>query len=396
MNRIPQCLTMLVVMLLISIGQHVKVLAQDSPDPDSIANEEKWMTGHLWGYLFGDYYYMSHSDEWNRGETSEYHGIIAGQNAFAVRRIYLGYDFKINKTFSTQFLLAAEKRTVEETLPVQIKFFNLKWKNIWKGTDLIVGQAGTPTKDRNTKVWKYRSIERVALDYRGTRSSDLGLMLKGTFDENENIGYSFMVANGTGLDAAHNRNPKIYGNLYAKLFDRQLILELYADYNRFDTEDKIIQSSQVTRLFIGYKKTSFSAGVEGFIRNAHGNVIGETFTGRSDTLDMRSMGLSLYLQGNLIKDKLSFYSRWDFMNPYTLYKATDYREYVGRTAAYDPETTEQMIILGLDYTPNNQVHFMPNVMYNNYQNKNAISQGTMASDYDLTWRMTFYFTFGKD
>jgi hypothetical protein len=38
------------------------------------------------------------------------------------------------------------------------------------------------------------------------------------------------------------------------------------------------------------------------------------------------------------------------------------------------------------------VHFMPNIWYTHYASQLS---GVSNADYDLVWRMTFYFTFGK-
>jgi hypothetical protein len=43
-----------------------------------------------------------------------------------------------------------------------IKLANVRVKNIWKGTDLILGEQVTPSFAALTeKVWNYRSIERT-------------------------------------------------------------------------------------------------------------------------------------------------------------------------------------------------------------------------------------------
>src|SRR6202012_5295724 len=64
-----------------------------------------------------------------------------------------------------------------------IKLANVRFKSIWKGTDLIVGEQGTTAfPGISEKVWNYRSIERTIADIRRTPSYDLGAGLQGTFD----------------------------------------------------------------------------------------------------------------------------------------------------------------------------------------------------------------------
>src|SRR5690242_7269401 len=130
--------------------------------------------GKLWGYVFGDYYYKAHSDSFNRGGANQYTGIEQGRNAFQIRRVYLGYNYDISPKFSAEFLLAAEDNVTtkngvtsgdllsDNKLSFYIKLANIRWKNIWKGTDLVVGQIGTPAFSLLIDpLWGYRSIERT-------------------------------------------------------------------------------------------------------------------------------------------------------------------------------------------------------------------------------------------
>ncbi len=86
---------------------------------------------------------------------------------FQFRRIYLGYDYNISKKFSAELLLAAEDNfppgappvgsaagttttfsagnstgdlLANQKLTFYIKNMNIRWKGIWKGTDLVVGE----------------------------------------------------------------------------------------------------------------------------------------------------------------------------------------------------------------------------------------------------------------
>jgi hypothetical protein len=59
-------------------------------------------------------------------------------------------------------------------------------------------------------------------------------------------------------------------------------------------------------------------------------------------------------------------------------------------------TYKQMFITaGLDFTPAKNVHFMPNIWYNHYKTQLAGRTGAINGDYDMVYRMTFYFVFGK-
>src|ERR1035437_4498578 len=150
-------------------------------------------SGKLWGYAFGDYYYKAHSDTLNRGGANQYTNIEKGSNAFQFRRIYLGYNYDITLRFSAELLLAAED--------------NIRWKNICKGTDLVIGQAATPAFPLLIEpIWSYRSIERTISAIRRSPSFDLGATLQGKFDpETGNYGYNIMVGNGTSAKPENDK-----------------------------------------------------------------------------------------------------------------------------------------------------------------------------------------------
>ena len=105
-----------------------------------------------------------------QGKESNYYQIPSNRNAFQFRRIYLGYDYDIDKRFSAEMILSAEPSA--STAPVGtttisngdnlgdnkmgffIKVFDLRWKNVWNGTDLLVGESLTPlTVNLTEKIW---------------------------------------------------------------------------------------------------------------------------------------------------------------------------------------------------------------------------------------------------
>src|SRR5258706_4627168 len=171
--------------------------------------------GKLWGLAFGDLYYKGHTDTLNRGGSNQYTGVPKNKNAFQLRRVYLGYSYDISKKFSADLVLAAEDNTVQtiggttttsgdlltdNRLGIYVKQANIRWKNFWNGTDLIVGQVQSPAFALTSEsVWSYRSVERTIVDIRRTPSTDFGIELQGKFDpKTGNFGYNAMVANGTG------------------------------------------------------------------------------------------------------------------------------------------------------------------------------------------------------
>jgi hypothetical protein len=201
-------------------------------------------TGRLWGYVFGDFYYKGHSDSLNRGGNNQYTGIPKDRNAFQFRRIYLGYDYNINKKFTAELLLAAEDNFPAFNPPSSgaasgdellnnketffIKFANIKVHDLWKGTDLIVGLQATPAFPFiSERIWAYRSIERTIADIRRTPSYDLGIGLRGVFDpKTKNFGYNLLVANGTSAKPASNNYKWFYGDIFGYFMNKRLVIDL--------------------------------------------------------------------------------------------------------------------------------------------------------------------------
>jgi len=416
--------------------------AQYLPASDSTFNAGVPMTGHLWGYTFGDYFYKGHADALNRGGSSQYTGLPKDRNAFQIRRIYLGYDYNFNKKFSTELLLAAEDNfpagnpptsasssgdeLLNNKLAFYIKLANLRIKNLWKGTDLVIGQQSTPAfSGSSEKVWGYRSIERTITDIRRTPSYDLGVGLQGTFDpKTKNYGYNFLVANGSSAKPASNSYKWVYGDIWAKFFNQKLIVDIYADYYKLAWTDSWQHSRQMLKGFVGYNTAPLSVGVEGFINNLKQDVFATRINdGGVDTLNNVAKGVSVFVNGNIINGKLRFFARYDYFTPTNQVNNDVYKKYVLNTPNYndnsyfsvatssapavatgDQTYKQNFITLGLDFMPAKNVHIMPNIWYNHYATQlsgdlNNTVNGALASkakgDYDLVYRVTVYYVFGK-
>ncbi len=394
------------------VGKSNSLKAQYTWNSDSLFKAGKPNSGRIWGYAFGDYYYKAHTDTLNRGGSNQYTGIPKDRNAFQFRRIYLGYDYNITKKFSAELLLAAEDNfpagnppssltasgdeLLNNKLSFYIKLANIRWKNIWKGTDLVVGQVSTPAFPMTSeKVWSYRSVERTITDIRRTPSYDFGAALQGTFDPaTKNFGYNLMVANGSSAKPEADNFKWFYGDVYAYFLNKKVMVDLYADYERLNWTASWHHSRQMVKGFVAYTTPEFTIGVEGFINNLKNDVIASKIADSTTTmLSAKAKGISVFVRGQIVKDKLNFFARFDNYNPDDDLNNSIYYAYKGNTTAYtDPNTKEQFITAGLDFTPAKNVHFMPNVWYNSYHNQGPSSK---YNSYDLVYRMTFYFVFGK-
>lgn len=433
--------------------------------------------GKLWGYAFGDYAWKGASDEMNRGGNNQYTNVPLNSNIFQWRRIYLGYNYEISRKFVAEFLLAAEddwaNGTLGQALPSvtvasvgvaanpslggngdvllnskfspYVKLANIRWRDIWKGTDLVIGQSPTPTfaqgsalKEyaRNTQtseeVWGYRSIERTITDIRRTSSYDFGASLQGWIDTKGNFGYDAMVANGTGAKPEGDQYKWVYADVYAKFWDKKIIIDLYQDYTKLNwgvwvkgMNGPWYHDRNMTKLFVAYQGPKLTVGVEAYQNTLMGDVQVTGLDKGTYYRNTKATGISVFTKGRITKDKLGFFAMFDNIdNSGNLDNiigdkniATISKVY---TTQYDPGTKEMFGTFGIDYTPIKNVHIMPNIWINVYNSsvdptgKNSsgtaysgmykadwtasASQGSIKpnnSSADVAYRLTFYYIYGK-
>ena len=308
--------------------------------------------GKISGYMFGDYYWVVSADD---QDVAVFPGTVPKdspqkRNAFQFRRIYFNYDKGIAEDFDIRFRLEAGDKGFgkgDKMIPF-VKHAYLKWKKGVAGSDLYIGLSGTPTWSVSEKVWGYRSIEKTILDVNKIGSSaDIGAGLKG---KSGKLGYHLMVGNGPGQKPENDNGKKFYGQVSFKASDA-LQLVGYADFN-MQPQDK----NQLTvKGFAGFKKEKLSAGLEGFMR-VNKKAAGDddvTITGVSA---FGSLGLAEQLKG---------FGRVDMLSN----DATD--------------TTDLLLIAGVDHAPAKNVHLMPNIYV----------QLPDGSDPNIQARVTFYYKF---
>src|SRR5690348_4143832 len=274
--------------------------AQYTWNSDSLFKAGKPNSGRIWGYAFGDYYYKGKADSLNRGGSNQYTGIPENRNAFQIRRVYLGYDYNISQKFSAELLLAAENGATsgdaltDNKLAFYVKLANLRIKDVWKGTDLVLGQIATPGFSLSSDpIWGYRSIEKTIIDIRGTPSYDLGAALQGKFDPaTGNFGYDVMVGNGTGAKPEGDKYKWFYGDIWGKFLDKKLYINFYADYQRMAPIDGLQHSRNMFKGFVAYNVPAFTIGVEGYINNLkNDDQATEISTGDVDVLTVKAKGI---------------------------------------------------------------------------------------------------------
>jgi len=358
----------------------------------------------VWGLIFGDFEYRPHSDSLLRG-TTQYAGISYPDpknfSSFDIRRIYLGGDFIFTNKISGELLLANEGNTDnQKNATFSIKTANICWNNIYKNANLIIGRAMTPAFPLLTeKVWGYRSIERTIADMRNIASAvDLGVSLQAKLNDSGTAGYNLMIGNGSvgtppnGQKAENDMFKKFYGDIWAKLFDKKLVLDFYADYERDQLTDLATgrpfpKSKYTFKGFIAYQSRKVTIGVEAFMQTQQNfSIYTQTGSTKADTANAYSVGISGYIYGPIWKKKLGFFARYDIYNPDTKYNAA----YTYQTG--NVNYSETFMTAGLDWMPFKNFHLMPNVWIDSYKDRQMIN-GVAKNDYDMSVRMTFYYVY---
>jgi hypothetical protein len=348
-------------------------------------------SGKLWGYAFGDFLYKGHTNSFNMSNT-QYGSTPKDFTSFEFRRIYLGYDYDISEHFATQLLLAYEGATFtsDGNRSVYIKSANLRWKNIFHNSDLVIGQMSTPTFATTSEpMWGYRSLEKTIMDLRKIGgSNDVGISLQGKLNDKGDFGYNLMIGNGSGAKPEADKYKKFYGDVYVKFIDQKIILDLGAD-NEW-AQAKPYQKNKTTyKAFLAYQTKMFTMGLEAFQQVQKNNTI---FTEAApstvkDTVNALASGVSIFARGTISK-KLGYVLRYDYYNPDTKFNKNNLY-----AASYTGVFTESLVLAGLDYTPIKNVHLMPNVWYDMYNNRNAAVNNLSIKSDDLAFRLTVHYIF---
>ena len=405
----------------------------------------------LWGYTFGDFYYDAHADAGNRGPEGMYNSVPTYRNAFQFRRLYLGYDYEITRKFKAEVLLASEPNAntgvngstsiqngdnlVDNKMAFWVKNFNLRVRDIWTGTDFVIGEMSTPSFALNEpgtngpvslseSTWAYRSIEKTITDFHKNNSYDVGAALQGTFDPaTKNFGYVLMVGNNSQASLLGAANPNtgffkiFYGDIWGKFANNHLYVDVYADYlktaNNSTINNTILspatlavgpQEHNMFKIFVSYLSKPINIGVEAYTQNINNAVVNTgpaiaTTAAPSTVAAVENAtvnGLSIWVRGAIVKN-WNYYARFDSYNPDTKFNsANEYQIVNTNYSSYTPLAKEQFWTFGLDYNPTKNVHFEPNVWLLDFKdNRNSATPGFVAPDHTLVYRFTFFFTFGK-
>ncbi len=355
--------------------------------------------GKFSGLMFGDYFYNVARDTVNN-RTSIPNSAVGGQKdlqAFQFRRIYFTYDNDISDKFTTRFRLEADQALASGTgdnlvsgkLSVFVKDAYLRWKDIFKGNDFWFGIQPTAAYEISEAAWGYRALDKTIMDLRGiVPSRELGVALKGKFDEPGVFNYWVMVSNsGSGNvpngTTAYSDKYKRYSFLFHVKPTKEIQFTLYGQLKGApDVNDPasatvpkatVGNNTMIGAAFLGYKKdTTFSVGAEGFIQSVSNAFIP---AGSTTLKSLSTLGFSVFGYYNFTPE-WSAVARFDFFDPNT-----------DGTVKGD---ARNYIIAGLAYKPVKNVQIIPNMQLETYQ---AAPAPARALDASVTARVTFYYIF---
>jgi hypothetical protein len=348
-------------------------------------------SGKLNAQFFMDYFYKAHASLYPFG-ISQYATTRQEYANFDIRRLFLGYNYDFSPSFTGEIMLSYEGNLDGSgNRGFLLKVADLKWRNILPNIDFVAGLQFTPSFPLlEEKIWGYRNVEKVLIDKnRLSVPTDLGVGFQGSFDDVKNYGFDVLYADGTATKPENDRYKKIYGDLWAKFFDKKIIVDLYGDLNQLKEFPQTFY--RTGKLFAAYQTTPLTIGFEAVVQqqvNAFLTSANYYETGASNFTDVLAFGISLFASGEILEKKLNFFARYDIFNPDLSYDPT----VAYLTAGYST-AKEHFFIFGLDWIPYPQVHISPNIWYTKYQNKLQEADGSYFTDFDLVPRLTFSYKY---
>ena len=328
----------------------------------AVASENK---EKISGYFFGDYYYVSKSHD----------GRLEERNGFQYRRVYFTYEKDLSAELSMRFRLEmngksfpTDRQTTSKLEPY-LKHGYLKWKPFGWRTNIYFGLSGTPIWRNVEKVWGYRSVARTVLDlHKMGGSSDFGVGLQGDIDVSKRFSYHLMIANGTGTRAEIDKNKKISFSLAAKpvagvTLEGYVDLENAADLGKWST----VQG------FLGYQRERFRFGIQ----------LANQTRQQADADNLSILASSVFGAVQLLEKMVWGFARFDrLFDPNPNAKTIPY-------IPFDDTARSNMILVGLDWTPTEAVHIMPNLVFVFYDKPDNIDKPSET----IMPRLTAFFTF---
>jgi len=346
------------------------------------AQENDW--GKISGQVFADYFYNVARDT---GFAALNNAAVDGAKdfqGFVLRRATLNYDKDISEKFSARFRLEADSKsnTSNSKIGVFVKDAYLKWKNVFEGSDLIIGIQPTSSFEISEKYWGYRSLERTVQDLRGYVSSrDFGVALRGKLSETGSVNYAVMFGNNSANSPETDKYKRYYIALDFKPIDNFIVAvtgDFKAKHSVIDPNndgETLPNNSLLGSLFLGYsEKNKYSFGVETAMQVNQNSMLHTDENLNIELKNLNSLAISLF-GSYWFTETLAGVVRYDYFDPN-----------IDELSKYN---SRNYFIAGLDIKADKNISIIPNVIFESYESR---SNGS-SIDPSVTGRVTLAFNF---
>ena len=295
--------------------------------------------GRISGYFFGDYYYVLKSHDAG----------LENRNGFQYRRVYFTYDKDLSDTFSMRFRFEMSGKSFPadrgDSTKIEpfLKHGYLQWKRPQWRTNIYLGISSNPTWQNVERIWGYRSVARTVIDmHKMGNGSDFGVALKGNIDKSKKVSYHLIFANGMSTSAEIDSNKKIALSLAAKPV-KGFIIEGYADLENAADRGRWYTLQGL----LGYQGEQFRLGLQ----------FANQTRQPEDAEDSNILVSSVFGSTQLVEKKVWAFARLDrLFDPTPSPTKVVYIPFDGTAAP-------NMILVGLDWTPIEAFHIMPNLVF---------------------------------
>ena len=277
------------------------------------------------------------------------------KNSFEVKRVYLGYKFKIDDKISAKVTFDIGKNSAGSDYTAFLKTAQIDW-SLKDNFKLSFGMIGNKQFKYQESIWGYRYLYKTFQDENKFGSSaDLGV--NGVIKVSENLKMNLFILNGEGYKNIQDDDGymKIGGNLIYEI-SNGLSLKLYYDSEPGNDEFNVTNVGY----FIGYDKNKTRVGFEY-------NKINNAKSYNSPSLDNNLSGFSGYISQNFSENSSVFF-RYDSLESNIV---------SGSSEPWNSGKDGKLMILGYEHVVTKG--FKLNLNYRNYNyTDNSINNKSMV------------------
>jgi len=277
------------------------------------------------------------------------------KNSFEVKRVYLGYKFKIDDKISAKVTFDIGKNSAGSDYTAFLKTAQIDW-SLKDNFKLSFGMIGNKQFKYQESIWGYRYLYKTFQDENKFGSSaDLGV--NGEIKVSKNLKMNLFMLNGEGYKNIQDDDGymKIGGNLIYEI-SNGLSLKLYYDSEPGNDEFNVTNVGY----FIGYDKNKTRVGLEY-------NKINNAKSYNSPSLENNLSGFSGYISQNFSENSSVFF-RYDSLESNIV---------SGSSEPWNSGKDGKLMILGYEHVVTKG--FKLNLNYRNYNyTDNSINNKSMV------------------